>query len=30
MQSHIGLTRIDAPVPARYVPDPRASLFHVT
>lgn len=30
MQAHISLAPVDAPVPARYVPDPRASLFHVT
>jgi hypothetical protein len=30
LQAHDSLGRIDAPVQQRYVPDPRASLFHIT
>lgn len=30
MQAHVNLAKVDAPREARYVPDPRASLFHVT
>ena len=30
MHADINLSRIDASIKARYVPDPRASLFHVT
>lgn len=30
MQAHISLSSVDVPAKARYVPDPRAILFHVT
>ena len=30
LQAHSSLGRIDAKPPSRYVPDPRASLFHIT